>query len=76
MADESFVNSPMKPIAPVPAGYKGGPGLYDGEDCPPFDSHRRTPSPNAVPEKMRDGSVPKIEVPIPSGRIEGLPSKG
>jgi len=25
---------------------------------------------------MRDGSVPKIEVPIPSGRIEGLPSKG
>ena len=76
MADESFVNSPMKPIAPVPAGYKGGPGVYDGEHTGPCAVYPRTPSPNAVPEKMRDGSVPKIEVPIPSGRIEGLPSKG
>jgi len=71
-----FVDSPMKPIAPVPAGYKGGPGTYNGEDCPPFGAHKRTPSPNAAPEKTYDGSVPKIEVPIPSAKPEGLPSKG
>jgi len=44
----------VKPDAPK----KGGPGVYDGEDCPGFAEYRRTPSPNSVPEKIRDGSVP------------------
>lgn len=54
MSDFS-VDSPMKPIAQPPAGNKGGPGTYDGEEGYP----KRTPSPNAVPEKVRDGSVQK-----------------
>lgn len=49
-----FVDSPMKPIAEPPAGNKGGPGIYNGEEGLP----KRTPSPNAVPEKVRDGSMP------------------
>lgn len=74
-----FVNSPQKLIAPVgasPRDYRGGPGVYDGEDCPPFNQYARTSTPNGPPEKLYDGSVPKIEVPIPSVRPEGLPSKG
>jgi hypothetical protein len=71
-----FVDSPMKPIAPVPAGYKGGPGEYNGSDCPPFDEYKRTSSPNSGPEKIIDGSVPKIPVPIPQATPEGLSSKG
>jgi hypothetical protein len=64
MAD--FVDTPMssefvKPDAPK----KGGPGLYDGEDEGPFGGYRRTPSPNSVPEKIRDGSVP-----APSGESD------
>jgi len=42
-----------------------GPGTYNGEDCPPFDSYKRTPSPNAVKEKTYDGRVPK-----PSGQAD------
>lgn len=38
---------------------KGGPGKYDGDHDGPFGSYARTPSPNAVPEKILDGSVPK-----------------
>lgn len=38
---------------------KGGPGEYDGVKQGPFGAYTRTPSPNAVPEKIIDGSVPK-----------------
>jgi len=41
----------------VKSDKKGGPGVYDGEDCPGFSAYRRTSSPNGVPEKIRDGSV-------------------
>jgi hypothetical protein len=55
-----FVDTPMPDeFVKTPAGYRGGPGVYDGEDCPGFGEYRRTPSPNSVPEKIRDGSVPK-----------------
>jgi hypothetical protein len=36
-----------------------GPGVCDGDPCGPFGEYRRTPSPNAVKEKIFDGSVPK-----------------
>jgi len=38
---------------------EGGSGAYDGLDCPGFREYRRTPSSNAVREKIIDGSVPK-----------------
>lgn len=44
---------------------EGGPGEYDGIDCPEFSSFQRTSSPNAVREKIIDGSVPK-----PSGESD------
>ena len=47
-----FVISPHKPIGECPPGYKGGPGKYDGEKIP--GGQGRTPSPNAVPEKIID----------------------
>lgn len=52
---DNFCDSPMKPIAPIPAGYKGGPGVYNGE--PGFEP-KRTMGPDSVPEKTRDGSIP------------------
>ena len=56
----SFVDSPIgEEWIKTPPGYKGGPGVYDGDDCPGFAEYRRTPSPNGVPEKIIDGSVPK-----------------
>lgn len=56
-----FVDSPMCPeFIKTPAGYKGGPGEYDGEKTGPFGEYARTSSPNAVPEKIRDGSVPAV----------------
>lgn len=56
-----FVDSPMtgpdfQKQGKIP---EGGPGEYDGEKCPPFGEYARTPSPNSVKEKIRDGSVPK-----------------
>lgn len=61
-----FVDSPMNSeFVKTPSGYKGGPGTYDGEDCPAFSEYRRTPSSNGVPEKIRDGSVP-----APSGESD------
>lgn len=63
---DSFVDSPMNSeFIRTPAGYRGGPGMYDGESEGPFGEYRRTPSPNSVPEKIRDGSVPK-----PSGESD------
>lgn len=44
--------TPMKGIPGTPK-LKGGPGVYDGEKGYP----KRTPSPNAAPEKIRDGEV-------------------
>lgn len=50
-----FVDSPMKPIASPPSGYgPTGKGMVNGEDGYP----KRTPSPNGVDEKVRDGSLP------------------
>lgn len=61
-----FCDSPMSPeFIKTPAGYKGGPGEYDGHDKGPFGEYKRTPSPNGVPEKWLDGSVPK-----PSGESD------
>jgi hypothetical protein len=61
-----FVDTPMSAeFVKTPAGYKGGPGTYDGDDCPGFSEFRRTKSPNAVPEKVMDGSVP-----APSGESD------
>lgn len=58
-----FVDSPMKPIASPPSGNKGGPGQYDGEKgYPP-----RTSTPNGVPEKVRDGSMPGTKAPTGPG---------
>ena len=45
-----FVDTPMSKEF-VRDDRKGGPGVYDGIDCPPFNQYRRTPSPNAEPEK-------------------------
>lgn len=78
MADQ-FVVSPNTPIAPVGASarsYTGGPGTYDGDDCAPFSEYARTSTPNGPPEKVYDGSVPNIPIPIPSTTPTGLPSKG
>ena len=61
MAKDSFVNTPMDMIATPPKGNKGGPGVYGGEDVAPFSNYKRTPSPNAVPEKLYDGSLPKTK---------------
>lgn len=48
-----FCNSPLDYQKP-PKNNKGGPGVYDGETGYPG----RTSSPDAVPEKVRDGNVP------------------
>jgi|WetSurMetagenome_2_1015567.scaffolds.fasta_scaffold01234_6 hypothetical protein len=56
-----FVDTPMDMIAQPPKGNRGGPGVYDGENQGPFSGYKRTSSPNAVPEKLYDGSVPSVE---------------
>lgn len=56
---KNIIKSSATPIASPPAGYKGGPGVYDGENKGVVSGHSRTKSPNAVPEKIYDGSVPK-----------------
>ena len=53
MTKDKFCDSPMDYEKP-PAGYRGGPGQYNGEKGYPG----RTSSPNAVPEKVRDENVP------------------
>lgn len=54
-----FVDTPMTSEF-VKSVEKGGPGTYDGIDCPEFSSYKRTKSPNGVPEKIIDGSIPSI----------------
>ena len=44
---------------------EGGPGKYDGDMTGPFGEYKRTPSPNAVKEKLIDGGVV-----IPSGESD------
>ena len=61
MAKDSFVTTPVDMIANPPKGNKGGPGVYNGEDAAPFSQYKRTPSPDAVPEKTYDGSMPSVE---------------
>ncbi len=64
---DSFCDSAMSPeFKTIPAGYKGtGGGVYDGDPCAAFGEYRRTPSPNAVPERIFDGNVGK-----PSGESD------
>ena len=50
------IKSPSSDIAGKPkSSNRGGPGQYDG--LPGYQ--KRTPSPNAVPEKLIDGADPK-----------------
>lgn len=58
MAKDSFVNTPVDMVATPPKGNKGGPGVYDGENKGVVSAYKRTHSPNAVPEKIYDGSLP------------------
>jgi hypothetical protein len=55
--DSDFCDSPMKPPASPPAGYKGGPGVYNGEEGYP----KRTSDSNAAPEIVRDGGMPTTQ---------------
>jgi hypothetical protein len=64
MAKNTFVNTPMDMIAQPPKGNKGGPGVYNGENQGPFSGYKRTSSPDAVPEKIYDGSIPNVEKPV------------
>ncbi len=61
MADSKFVNTPIDFIAHPPADNKGGPGEYNGDKTGPLGAYGRTPSPNAVPEKTRDGGLPTVQ---------------
>lgn len=72
MAD-NFVDTPMSDVfnknGKIPTG---GPGTYNGCKDGPFAQYARTPSPNAVPEKIIDGSVP-----APSGeKDQGMGETG
>jgi hypothetical protein len=64
MAD-TFVDSPMSSEYTKMPSTKGGPGTYDGYDHGPFAEFKRTKSPNSVPEKIEDASVPS-----PSGESD------
>ena len=55
---KDIIQSPATPIASPPSGYKGGPGVYNGENKGEAGAHKRTSSPNAVPEKIYDGAIP------------------
>ncbi len=50
---KDFVDSPASWPSP-PSNNKGGPGEYDGSGNGSGDLQKRTPSPNAVPEKLYD----------------------
>jgi hypothetical protein len=60
---EDFVNTPMEGTGFVktPAGYKGGPGVYDNANCPPANEYPRTPSPNGVPEKFFEETLGNVK---------------
>lgn len=58
MASKKFVDTPQTPIASPPANYKGGPGVYNGENAGAFAGYKRTSSPNAAAEKTIDGQPP------------------
>lgn len=57
MSNKGFIVTPQQSIATPPKGNKGGPGTYNGEPNLP----KRTSSPNAVPEKVRDAQPPLIK---------------
>jgi hypothetical protein len=67
--NDKFVDTPVDMIGNPPKGNKGGPGVYNGEDQGPFSGYKRTPSPDAVPEKLYDGSIPT------TGKGEVSPNK-
>lgn len=56
MPKKKLIATPVEgyPVGKPPAGYRGGPGVYDGEDGYP----KRTKTKNGPPEKVRDGSAP------------------
>jgi hypothetical protein len=56
---DEFICGPTKPMAPLPKGNKGGPGVYNGVKSGNLPG--RTPSPNAVPEKVTEGARPQIK---------------
>ena len=62
-----FVDSPMNGSEFDHEGKipDGGPGEYDGCKDGPFAEYGRTPSPNAVKEKIIDGRIEK-----PSGESD------
>lgn len=68
MAKNGFVSTPVKMIATPPKSNKGSAGVYNGENQGPFSGYKRTSSPNAVPEKTYDQSVPSVkkEVTLPN----------
>jgi hypothetical protein len=49
MSDD-LIKTPCEDIGNPPKDNRGGPGVYDGEP----GLQKRTPSPNAVPEKIYD----------------------
>jgi len=55
--DKGLIHTPVEPCAVPPKDHKGGPGTYDGLD----GFKKRTPSPDAAPEKIIDdvGPLPK-----------------
>lgn len=46
-----IIDSPME-YQDSPSGFKGSPGVYNGEDVAPFNSHKR--SGGGIPEKTYD----------------------
>jgi hypothetical protein len=53
-----FVDSPMSGEFQKQGSIPGpGPGQCNGETAGDFGSYKRTPSPNAVPEKTYDGTI-------------------
>lgn len=48
--DSSLIHTPVDDIVGNPKEHKGGPGVYDSLPGLPG----RTPSPNALPEKLMD----------------------
>lgn len=59
-----FVDTPVEMIGHPPKGNRGGAGVYDGDDQAPLSGYRRTHSPDGVPEKLYDGSLPSTAKPV------------
>jgi hypothetical protein len=64
--DESFVVTPIAIHGECEPPYRGGAGVYNGEDNYP----KRTPSKNAADEKVIDGNLKGV-TNIPPDDFEG-----